>query len=92
MCPGGYILSSGTEVDGVVSNGMSNYHRNSAFANAAVVVTLNHEQRFGNDLFGGLKFRRKLEEIGSIPTPKTTPLLRDFLVASQRERNRWLCG
>lgn len=61
MCPGGYVLSSGTEPDGVVSNGMSNYHRNSPFANAAIVVSINHEARFGNDLFGGLKFRRDLE-------------------------------
>lgn len=62
MCPGGYVLSSGTEPDGVVSNGMSNYNRNSPFANAAIVVSINHEARFGNDLFGGLKFRRELEQ------------------------------
>lgn len=62
MCPGGYVLSSGTEPDGVVSNGMSNYHRNSPFANAAIVVSINHDARFGNDLFGGLNFRRTLEQ------------------------------
>lgn len=61
MCPGGYVLSAGTEAQGLVANGMSNYNRNSPFANAAVVVSINHEQRFGNDLFGGLKFRRDLE-------------------------------
>ncbi|HVK61687.1 MAG TPA: FAD-dependent monooxygenase, partial [Bdellovibrionales bacterium] len=32
MCPGGYVLSSGTSADGIVANGMSNYHRNSPFA------------------------------------------------------------
>ncbi len=62
MCPGGYVLSSGTEADGVVSNGMSNYHRNSPFANAAIVVSIDHKARFGNDLFGGLDFRRRLEQ------------------------------
>lgn len=61
MCPGGYVLSSGTSPDGVVANGMSNYHRNSPFANSAVVVSIDHEKRFGQDLFGGLKFRRVLE-------------------------------
>ncbi len=61
MCPGGYVLSSGTSPDGVVSNGMSNYHRNSPFANAAMVVTVDHEKLFGRDLFGGLEFRRALE-------------------------------
>lgn len=63
MCPGGYVLSSGTTPDALVSNGMSNYHRNSPFANAAMVVSIDHEQRFGKqDLFGGLRFRRGLEQ------------------------------
>lgn len=61
MCPGGYVLSSGTEHDGVVANGMSNYNRGSAFANSAIVISIDHPKRFGQDLFGGLKFRRSLE-------------------------------
>lgn len=61
MCPGGYVLSSGTEADGLVCNGMSNYHRNSPFANAAIVVSVDHEKNFGKDVFGGLNLRRQLE-------------------------------
>jgi uncharacterized protein len=61
MCPGGYVLSSGTEADSIVCNGMSNYKRNSPFANAAIVVSVNHEKSFGNDLMGGMKLRRELE-------------------------------
>ena len=61
MCPGGYVLSSGTSADGLVANGMSNYNRGSPFANAAIVVSIDHEARFGKDLFGGMKFRRSLE-------------------------------
>ncbi|MDZ4083703.1 MAG: hypothetical protein U1E10_12250, partial [Bdellovibrionales bacterium] len=61
MCPGGYVLSSGTEHGGVVANGMSNYNRGSAFANSAIVISIDHPKRFGKDLFGGLKFRRSLE-------------------------------
>lgn len=61
MCPGGYVLSSGTEPDALVCNGMSNYHRNSPFANAAMVVSIDHETYFGKDLLGGLKMRRDLE-------------------------------
>jgi uncharacterized protein len=62
MCPGGYVLSSGTEADGVVVNGMSNYKRNSPFANSAIVVTVDHAKSFGADnLWGGLEFRRDLE-------------------------------
>lgn len=64
MCPGGYVLSSGTEPDGIVANGMSNYNRNSPFANSAIVISIDHPKRFGTDkssLFKGLDFRRSLE-------------------------------
>lgn len=61
MCPGGYIIASSTEEDGLVSNGMSNYKRNSPYANAAVVISIDHQKWFGEDIFGGLKFRRQLE-------------------------------
>lgn len=61
MCPGGYVIASGTESDSVVSNGMSNYARSSPFANAAVVISIDHQSWFKDDLFGGLKFRRELE-------------------------------
>lgn len=61
MCPGGYVLSSGTSTDGVVCNGMSNYSRGSPFANAAVVVTVDHQKNFGKDKWGGMKFRKQLE-------------------------------
>jgi len=61
MCPGGYVIGSSTEADAVVSNGMSNYARNSPFANAAIVVSIDHEKYFGKEIFGGLNFRRQLE-------------------------------
>jgi uncharacterized protein len=61
MCPGGYVLSSGTEDGYLVSNGMSNYNRNSPHANSAIVISVDHEKNFNKDLFGGLKFRSSLE-------------------------------
>ncbi len=61
MCPGGYVLSSTTDLGTVVSNGMSNYQRNSPFANAAIVVSIDHEKNFGSDLYGGLHFRKEIE-------------------------------
>ncbi|OFZ17684.1 MAG: hypothetical protein A2Z20_00450 [Bdellovibrionales bacterium RBG_16_40_8] len=62
MCPGGYVLSCNTEENRVVCNGMSNYSRNSQFANAAIVVSVDHEKTFGSNIWGGLNFRRELEE------------------------------
>lgn len=61
MCPGGFVLSSGTEVDGLVCNGMSNFNRNSPWANAALVVSISSE-KFGSDLWGGMDLRRELEQ------------------------------
>ncbi|MEK6774018.1 MAG: FAD-dependent protein [Bdellovibrionota bacterium] len=61
MCPGGFVLSSGTSTDGLVCNGMSNFNRNSPWANAALVVSIDHEKNFPGDLWGGMKLRRKLE-------------------------------
>ncbi len=61
MCPGGFVLSSGTEADSLVCNGMSNYHRNSPYANAAIVVSVDFEKNFGKNLWGGMELRRKIE-------------------------------
>lgn len=62
MCPGGFVLSSGTESDGIVCNGMSNFNRNSHWANSAIVVTIDHDKNFGKDNWGGMNFRRELEK------------------------------
>jgi uncharacterized FAD-dependent dehydrogenase len=61
MCPGGFVLSSGTEADGIVCNGMSNFNRNSPWANSAIVVSIDHDKWFGNNTWGGMEFRRQLE-------------------------------
>lgn len=61
MCPGGYVLSSGTELGRLVSNGMSNFNRNSKWANSAVVVTTRGFQGTA-DLERGLRLRREVEE------------------------------
>ncbi|MCB0412752.1 MAG: hypothetical protein KDD50_00360 [Bdellovibrionales bacterium] len=60
MCPGGYVLSSGTDPSGLVCNGMSNYKRNSPHANSAVVVTIKNSP--DKPLFYGLEKQKQLEE------------------------------
>lgn len=61
MCPGGYILPSSTNNKGVVSNGMSNYNRGSAFANSALVISVS-TKTLGMENFAGLHYRNNLEE------------------------------
>jgi len=63
MCPGGYVLSSGTEENGIVVNGMSNYARNSPWSNAALVVSVKSERDLKNkSLMAGLDFQHDVEK------------------------------
>ena len=58
MCPGGYVLNSTAQAGRVVSNGMSNYHRNSPYGNAAIVVSVSLQD---HALGGGFEMREKIE-------------------------------
>lgn len=67
MCPGGYVLSTGTSTDGIVVNGMSNHSRNSKFSNSAIVVTVKNGEDFGIDeterknILAGMEYQRMIE-------------------------------
>ncbi len=62
MCPGGYVLSSGTEKDGIVVNGMSNYARNSRWSNSALVVAVKPGDDFdSSDTLAGLRYQHEIE-------------------------------
>ena len=62
MCPGGYVLSSGTDADGIVVNGMSNFARNSRWSNAALVVTVKAGEDYPlDDVLNGHKFQHDIE-------------------------------
>src|SRR4030095_6669222 len=62
MCPGGYVISSTTDDQTIVVNGMSNYHRNSPWANAAIVCTVAQENFEGSDPFKMMRFQREIEQ------------------------------
>lgn len=62
MCPGGFVISSTTDPETTVVNGMSNYHRNSPWANSAVVCTVAKEQVPGEDPFKMMEFQRGIEK------------------------------
>ncbi len=66
MCPGGTIVSSSTEKNQIVVNGMSNSRRNSPYANSGIVVELRPEDYYmysGNKTFAGLEFQKQLERM-----------------------------
>ena len=60
MCPGGYVINSSSEENKLVVNGMSNYKRDSGYANSAIVVTVDQKD-YGDGLFDGMKFQEELE-------------------------------
>ena len=65
MCPGGILVPSSTESGTVVLNGMSNSARNSAWANAGVVVSIEPEdvpEKYSEDgAFALLNYQRDIE-------------------------------
>ena len=61
MCPGGVVVASASEKDGVVTNGMSEYRRMAENSNSAVLVTVTPDDIPGSDVLGGMYFQRDLE-------------------------------
>ena len=62
MCPGGYVLNSSTDHQGLVTNGMSNYACNSPWSNGALVVTVRWGVDFAAEHFlSGLNFVQDIE-------------------------------
>lgn len=61
MCPGGYVVDASSNLGYLVINGMSNYKRDSGFANSALIVTVNKND-FGNDTLAGLNYIENIEQ------------------------------
>ena len=52
MCPGGFVVAAASEKDRVVTNGMSNYKRDSGIANSALLVQVAPAD-FGQEVLSG---------------------------------------
>ena len=65
MCPGGVVVAATSEIGGVVTNGMSNFLRNSGVANSALLVTVdkNDFKNFGGDVLSGVRFQQHFEKL-----------------------------
>ena len=67
MCPGGFVVNSASEEGGVVTNGMSNYRRDSGVANSAVLVSVTPEDfapyaSGPDDVLAGMRMQRYFEQ------------------------------
>lgn len=61
MCPGGTVIPATSELDAVVTNGMSNYLRDEKNANSAVISQVRKEDFPSSHPLSGVEFQRMLE-------------------------------
>ena len=82
MCPGGTVVAATSELNRVVTNGMSQYSRNERNANAGIVVGITPEDYPGGPL-AGIEFQRALEskayKMGGSTYEAPGQLVGDFL-------------
>ena len=65
MCPGGHVIAATSTSGHVVTNGMSNFFRDSGTANGALVVTVGKKD-FGSDVLRGVNFQKNLEQLAFV--------------------------
>jgi len=63
MCPGGFVVASASEEGQVVTNGMSNFHRDGTNANSAILVGVDLSDFGEEGVLSGVHFQEKLEHI-----------------------------
>jgi len=83
MCPGGFVVASSSEEDGLVINGMSEYAQDGKNSNSALLVNIFPED-FGSDHpLAGVAFQRKWEQkafkVGGNNYHAPAQLVGDFL-------------
>lgn len=62
MCPGGYVVNASSEAGHLAVNGMSNYGRDSANANSAIVVAVGAGEYDMDDPLGAIEYQRSIEK------------------------------
>ncbi|MDO5558433.1 MAG: hypothetical protein Q4F95_02420 [Oscillospiraceae bacterium] len=66
MCPGGYVVAAASEENGICTNGMSEFARDSQNANTAMLVSITPAD-FGSDHpLAGIEYQRTIEHSGFI--------------------------
>lgn len=71
MCPGGYVVASASEEEGIVTNGMSCFKRDGENANSAVLVNVTPDDFEGDDVLAGMYFQREIEHRAYLAAEKT---------------------
>ena len=83
MCPGGYVMPAASEAGGVVTNGMSDFARDAANSNSALLVQVRRSDFYRGGVLDGVAFQRKLEraafEAGGSSYAAPVQRVEDFL-------------
>ncbi|QUS61907.1 NAD(P)/FAD-dependent oxidoreductase [Synechocystis sp. PCC 7339] len=83
MCPGGKVVAAASEPGRLVTNGMSEYARDEANANSAIVVGINPEEDYPEHPLAGIALQRFWEErafqLGGANYQAPGQLVGDFL-------------
>lgn len=61
MCPGGTVVAAASESETVVTNGMSDFARDTGVANSAMVVSVNPDDFTSSQPLAGIEFQRHWE-------------------------------
>ena len=84
MCPGGYVVNASSEENRLSVNGMSEFKRDSGYANSAIIVQINKEDLDDSDVLSGMKMQKEIEERtykagnGSIPVSELKLFFEDL--------------
>ncbi len=83
MCPGGEVVAAASEANMLATNGMSEYKRDKANANSALLIQVNTDDFGSEDVLAGVEFQRKWEraafELGGNNYNAPVQLVGDFL-------------
>lgn len=89
MCPGGKVVAASSEEERLVTNGMSEYRRDSGIANSALVVTVGQNDFGSSHPLAGIEFQRHWEHQAFLTGGRNyhapVQCVRDFLVRQVSE-------
>ena len=90
MCPGGEVMASSSELNSIVTNGMSNYKRDGRNANAGILVNVLPEDVKGDSVLAGIDYQKELErkafELGGSNYHAPVQRFEDFVNNCKSER------
>lgn len=77
MCPGGYVINSSSEDNGVCTNGMSCYARDGRNANSAILANVDPSD-YGEGVLAGVEYQRKIERLAYALSGSYKPISQTF--------------